>query len=77
MNVTTFVEDDAFVLIRTTRPTSTPLIIILEEDERVGCDSCVRWRKVPSNFLFHHNQTFFCRMIPSMTCVVPEEECSI
>ena len=75
MNITTISEDDAFVLIRTTQPTTTtPLSLILEEDEWVGCDSCFQWRKVPSNFRFHHNQNFFCHMIPSMTCAVPEDE---
>jgi len=66
-------EYDAFDLISTNQPTAQ-VRSIHEEEEWVRCDSCSKWRKVPSNYHFHRNQNFFCHMIPLMTCDVQEEE---
>jgi len=46
----------------------------LEDEEWVGCDSCSKWRKVPSGFQFDRNKSFFCNMIESLTCDTPEEQ---
>lgn len=46
----------------------------LEDEEWVGCDGCLKWRKVPIGFQFDRNASFFCNMIEMLTCDMPEEE---
>lgn len=40
----------------------------------MGCDGCLKWRKVPIGFQFDRNASFFCNMIEMLTCDMLEEE---
>ena len=39
----------------------------------VGCDSCLKWRKIPRGFKFDPDKSFFCNMMPKITCDTKEE----
>jgi hypothetical protein len=45
-----------------------------ENEEWVLCDSCAKWRTVPSGFQFDRDKSFFCDMIEALTCDTPEEQ---
>eukprot|EP00286_Rhodomonas_abbreviata_P022468 CAMPEP_0181300938 /NCGR_PEP_ID=MMETSP1101-20121128/7158_1 /TAXON_ID=46948 /ORGANISM="Rhodomonas abbreviata, Strain Caron Lab Isolate" /LENGTH=538 /DNA_ID=CAMNT_0023406211 /DNA_START=269 /DNA_END=1882 /DNA_ORIENTATION=+ len=45
-----------------------------EEELWVECENCKKWRKVPPGIEIDQEKSFFCQMLPSVTCETPEED---
>jgi hypothetical protein len=50
-----------------------------EEEEKaeelwVECENCKKWRKVPPGVLIDSEKSFFCKMLPAVTCDTAEED---
>eukprot|EP00961_Rhodomonas_salina_P135170 1818512-Rhodomonas_salina.1 len=44
-----------------------------EEELWVECENCKKWRKVPAGVEIDQEKSFFCQMLPAVTCETAEE----